>query len=60
MKLSKEASRLFAEYQRSQDEGVTPQYLQPEKLNDTFGTVRRLSTTIDEIFGQVVYTILNK
>lgn len=60
MKLSKEASRLFAEYQRAQDEGTTPNYLSSDKLNDTFGAIRQIATTTDEIFNQVVYKMLEQ
>lgn len=60
MKLSKESSRLIAEYQRAQEEGGMPSYLNPEKLDETLGAVRRISTCVDEIFGQVVYKILEQ
>lgn len=60
MKLSKESSRLFAEYQHSLDTGEQPSYLNPDRLNETFGAVRRISSCADEIFGQVVYKILEQ
>ena len=58
MKLSKEASRLFAEYLRAEEACEEPNYLQPNKLDDTFGAIRRISAAADEIFGQVVGKIL--
>lgn len=59
MKLSREASRLFAEYQRSQDEGVTPSYLSSDNIDKTYESVRRISDGLNDIFGQVVYTIMH-
>lgn len=59
MKLSREASRLFAEYQRSQDEGVTPSYLNSENIDKTYESIRRISDGLNDIFGQVVYTIMH-
>lgn len=58
MKLSKEASKLFHEYECAQRDGTIPQYLNPDKLNNTFGTVRRISSELDNIFNQVVYKII--
>lgn len=60
MKLSKEASRLFAEYQKCEDEGLVPTYLSDDRINDTFCSIRRIREATDDIFGQVVYTILEQ
>lgn len=60
MKLSKESSKLFAEYLRSQETGEEPSYLAQNKLDETFGAIRRISSCADEIFGQVVYKILEQ
>ena len=60
MKLSKEASRMFAEYQRAQDECDTPSYLSPDRLDDSFAAIRRINATTDEIYGQIVCSILKQ
>lgn len=60
MKLSKEASKIFAEYQRAEEEGVMPDYLKPDKLNNSFEAIRRINATTDEIFGQIVYSMLKQ
>ena len=60
MKLSKEASKMFAEYLRSQSECDTPSYLEPGNFDKTLDTIRRINATTDEIFGQVVGAILKQ
>ena len=60
MKLSKEASRLFAEYQRAEEAGERPSYLSPDKLNNSFAAIRRINAITDEIFGQIVGSILKE
>lgn len=60
MKLSKEVSKMFAEYLRSQSECDTPSYLEPGNLDKSFDTIRRINATTDEIFGQVVGAILKQ
>lgn len=60
MKLSKEASRMFAEYQRAQETCETPSYLEPDKLDDSLATIRRINATADEIFGDIVCSILKQ
>ena len=60
MKLSKEASRMFAEYQRAEEAGERPYYLSPDRLNDSFAAIRRINATTDEIFGQIVGSILKE
>lgn len=58
MKLSKEASRLFAEYQRAEETGDVPSYLSPDRLDESFAAIRRINATTDTIFGQIVGSIL--
>lgn len=58
MKLSKQASRMFAEYQRAQEECDTPSYLSPDRLDESFATIRQINATTDEIYGQIVCSIL--
>ena len=60
MKLSKESSKLFAEYQRAQDEGCIPTYLEPKNLDNAFDTIRRISNATNEVYGQIVYQILQQ
>ena len=60
MKLSKEASRLFAEYQRAEEADEVPSYLSPDKLNDSFAAIRRINATTDEIYGQIICSILKE
>ena len=60
MKLSKEASRMFSEYLRAEAECDTPSYLRPENLDDSFATIRRINSATDEIYGQIVCSILKQ
>lgn len=60
MKLSKEASRLFAEYQRAEEAGERPSYLSPDRLDESFAAIRRINATTDTIFGQIVGSILSQ
>ena len=60
MKLSKEASRLFAEYQRAEETGDIPSYLLPDRLDESFAAIRRINATTDTIFGQIVGSILSQ
>lgn len=60
MKLSKEASRLFAEYQRAEEAGDIPSYLSPDRLDESFAAIRRINATTDAIFGQIVGSILSQ
>lgn len=60
MKLSKEASRMFAEYQRAEEAGEVPSYLSPDRLNDSFAAIRQINATTDEIYGQIVCSILKE
>ena len=60
MKLSKEASKMFAEYQRAEEAGERPSYLSPDRLNDSFAAIRRINATTDTIFGQIVCSILKE
>ena len=60
MKLSKEASRLFAEYQRAEEAGDVPSYLSPDRLDESFAAIRRINAKTDTIFGQIVGSILSQ
>lgn len=60
MKLSKEASKMFAEYQRAEEAGEQPSYLSPDRLDDSFAAIRRINATTDEIYGQIVCSILKQ
>lgn len=60
MKLSKEASRMFAEYQRADKAGERPSYLSPDRLDESFAAIRRINATTDTIFGQIVGSILSQ
>lgn len=60
MKLSKEASRMFAEYQRAEEADDVPSYLSPDRLDESFAAIRRINATTDTIFGQIVGSILSQ
>ena len=51
---------MFAEYQRAEEAGERPSYLSQDRLNDSFAAIRRINATTDEIFGQIVGSILKE
>lgn len=51
---------MFAEYQRAEETGEVPSYLSPDKLNDSFAAIRRINATTDEIYGQIICSILKE
>ena len=60
MKVSKQASKMFAEYLRAQEECDTPSYLSPDRLDESFAAIRQINATTDEIYGQIVGSILKQ
>ena len=51
---------MFAEYQRAEEAGERPSYLSPDRLDESFATIRRINATTDTIFGQIVGSILSQ